>query len=111
MHIEDRKEGNVLIVRILDKRLDASLAIDFKEKMSEYITNGNHSILLNISDVDFIDSSGLGAIVSSLKILGDKGNIAICETKDTVMRMFKLTRMNKVFPMFDSEKEAIDALL
>jgi len=110
MHTENRKERNVFIVKILDKRLDASIASDFKEKMSDLIRNGNHTILLNISDVDFIDSTGLGAIVSSLKMLGEKGNIGICEIKDTVMRMFKLTRMNKVFPMFGSEKEAIDAL-
>ncbi len=110
MHIEDRKEGHVLIVSVLDKRLDASIAHDFKDKMAEYIANGNHHIALNISDVNYIDSSGLGAIVSSLKILGDQGDIAISGTKDTVMRMFKLTRMNKIFRMFENEKDAIDAL-
>jgi anti-sigma B factor antagonist len=111
MHIEDDKLNNVLIVNVLDKRLDASIAYEFKDKMAAYISRGEHLIVLRISDVDYIDSSGLGAIVSSLKMLDDKGDIVICGTKDTVMRMFKLTRMNKVFRMFETENEAIDALL
>ena len=110
MHIEDKKLRNVLIVNILDKRLDANIAYEFKDKMASYISTGDHLIVLNISDVDYIDSSGLGAIVSSLKMLGDKGDIVICGTQDTVMRMFKLTRMNKVFRMYETENEAIDSL-
>ncbi len=110
MHIEDKKLKNVLIVNVLDKRLDANIAYEFKDKMAAYISKGNHLIVLNITDVDYIDSSGLGAIVSSLKMLGDKGDIVICGTQDTVMRMFKLTRMNKVFRMYKTENEAIDAL-
>ena len=110
MHIEDKKLKNVLIVNILDKRLDANIAYEFKDKMASYISKGDHFIVLNISDVDYIDSSGLGAIVSSLKMLGDKGDIVICGTQDTVMRMFKLTRMNKVFRMYETENEAVESL-
>lgn len=110
MHIEDKKLENILIVNVLDKRLDASIAYEFKDEMAAYISRGDHLIVLNVSVVDFIDSSGLGAIVSSLKTVGDKGDIVICGTNDTVMRMFKLTRMNKVFRMYETENEAIDAL-
>jgi anti-sigma B factor antagonist len=111
MQIEDRKKGNVFIVKVRDKRLDAHVAIDFKEKMVDAISKGNHWIVLNIGEIEFIDSSGLGAIVSALKALGDRGDLVICSAKEPVMRMFKLTRMNKVFKMFDTEEEAVNALL
>ena len=110
MQIEDQKKENVLVVRVLEKRLDAHVATDFKDKMNRYISNGNRLIVLNFSEVDFVDSSGLGAIVSSLKMLGGEGDFVICELKDLVLRMFKLTRMDRVFNIFDSEKEAVDAL-
>ncbi len=110
MEIEDKKDGNVLIVKILNKRLDAQGATDFKEKMSGYISSGSHSIVLNMSEVDFVDSSGLGAMVSVLKLLGDGGNLVICGARGSVMRMFKLTRMNKVFSMFEGQREAVAAL-
>ena len=110
MQVEDRKEGKILVVKIYDKRIDSTIAYEFKEKMSEFIARNNEFIILNISEVDFVDSSGLGAIVSSLKMLGGKGDLVICGIKDTVMRMFKLTRMDKVFGIYDTEEEAITAL-
>ncbi len=110
MQVEDKKEGDVLIVKVLNKRLDAQAVGDFKKKMSEYASNGSHMIVLNISEVDFVDSSGLGAMVSVLKLLGEEGQLVICGTTEPVARMFKLTRMNKVFSMFEGESEAIGAL-
>jgi anti-sigma B factor antagonist len=110
MQIEDRKEGKVLIVKIYDRRMDSTIAFEFKERMSEFIAQNNEFIILNISEVDFIDSSGLGAIVSSLKMLGGKGDLVICGIRETVMRMFKLTRMDKVFSIYDTEEEAMAAL-
>ena len=110
MEIEDKKSGNVLIVKILNKRLDAQGAAGFKDKMLDYISGGSHSIVLNISEVDFVDSSGLGAMVSVLKVLGKEGSLAICGATESVMRMFKLTRMNKVFGMFEKQREAVAAL-
>ncbi len=110
MQVEDKKEGNVLVVKILNNRLDAHGANEFKEKMSEYISNGNQLIVLNLSEVDFVDSSGLGAMVSVLKMLGENAQLAVCNVTEQVERLFKLTRMNKVFNMFGSEREAIDVL-
>jgi anti-sigma B factor antagonist len=110
MQLEDREEGNVLIVKILNQRLDVQGVTDFKEKMAEYISNGRRLIVLNISDVEFVDSSGLGAMVSVLKLLGVDGRLVVCATREPVMRMFKLTRMNKVFNMYERERQAIDAL-
>lgn len=111
MHIEEKKIKNLLVANILEERLDASIAYEFKDKMASYIEEGQYLIVLIISEVEYIDSSGLGAIVSSLKMLGDKGDIVICGTKDKVMRMFKLTRMDKVFRMCNTEAEALAMLL
>ena len=111
MNLEDKKENGVLVVRVLEDRLDASVALEFRDKMVSYIGGGEKLIVLNVAGVDFVDSSGLGAIVSSLKKLDENGDIAISCAKEGVMRLFKLTRMNKVFRMYETEKEAIEALL
>jgi anti-sigma B factor antagonist len=110
VHIEEQKRNNVFIVTVLDERLDASIAYDFKEKMEGYIAGGERFIVLKLACVDFIDSSGLGAIVSSLKVLGGDGDIVICGAGEAVMRVFKLSRMNKVFRMCESEDDAIGVL-
>lgn len=110
MQIEGKKVNNLLIVTPLEKRLDASAAADFKGKIVDWINSGNNRIVLDLSRVDFIDSSGLGAIVSCLKTLGGSGDLAICGIQETVMSLFQLTRMNRVFQIFPTEAEALKAL-
>jgi anti-sigma B factor antagonist len=110
MEIEERKVGNVLVVLPREKRIDASVSTGFKGRMVDWINQGNRRIVLDLSEVDFIDSSGLGAIVSSLKTLGSDGDLVICGIRETVMGLFKITRMNRVFQIFASESEAIEAL-
>jgi anti-sigma B factor antagonist len=102
-----RKEQNILIVYPDVERLDASVAGNFKGKMAEFINRGHNSIILDLSNVKFIDSSGLGSIVSSLKLISQKGNLVLCGINGNIMAMFKLTRMDRVFQIFSSEKEAI----
>jgi anti-sigma B factor antagonist len=110
MEVEDRKEGTVLVVTLHNNRLDASEAEDFKTTMAQYLSQGKPSLVLNMSAVDFVDSSGLGALVAVFKALGEEGQLAVCGVQESVLRMLKLTRMNKVFRIFSEEKEAIAAL-
>jgi anti-sigma B factor antagonist len=110
MQVEEKLVGKFLIVKPLEKRIDFKVATDFKDKMAELIESGNMFILLNMSEVEFIDSSGLGAIVSSLKRMKGRGDLFICGLKETIMMMFNLTRMNRVFRIFESEQEAINTL-
>ncbi len=105
-----RIENDILIVQPNIERLDASVAVDFKEKMADLIKRGHSMIILNLSVVEFIDSSGLGSIVSSLKTIGRNGDLVLCGINRNIMSMFKLTRMDRVFRIFSSEGEAISLL-
>jgi len=111
MQIGEKRVGNFLVVEPLEKRIDFKVADDFKDKMAEFVNSGNMFILLNLSQVEFIDSSGLGTIVSTLKKMGGRGDLFICGVKETVMTMFNLTRMDRIFRIFENEQEAIDALM
>jgi len=110
MQLEQRKAGEALVVAPLEERLDARVATDFKERMAELIASGNTKIVLDLSRVEFIDSSGLGAIVSSLKRMGGRGDLVVCGLQETTMTLFRLTRMDRVFQVFDSEQQAVSAL-
>jgi len=110
MDMEERVVGEVLVVRPVGKRIDASGSADFKGKMVDRINRGRNLIVLDLSDVDFIDGSGLGAIVSMLKTLGKKGELRIGGLKETVDSLFRLTRMDRVFRIHPSAEEAVLAL-
>lgn len=110
MELETRKEGEVLVVKSLEKRLAAHIAAEFRERLAQLINEGNHLIVLDISEVEFIDSAGLAALVYTLKLLGRKEQLVIYGARGPVTNIFELTRMNTVFQMFDDEKGAIAAL-
>lgn len=110
MRLDQRNAGDALIVTPLEERLDAGIATDFKEQMAGLIASGNTKIVLNLSRVEFIDSTGLGAIVSSLKHMGVRGDLVVYGLRETTMTLFRLTRMDRVFRVFDSEQQAVSAL-
>ena len=110
MRFEESKVGNVLIARVMDPRIAADIAPRLKAYLAEYINNGNRSIVLDMGAVTFIDSSGLGALVSSLKAMGNEGDLVISGARATVASMFKLTRMDKVFRMYETNDAAVAAL-
>jgi anti-sigma B factor antagonist len=110
MEFETRKEGDYLIVQPSCDRIDADLSIDFKEGMISYLQGGDRKMILDLARIEFIDSSGLGAVVSVLKALGRDGRMVVCNTSDPVMSMFQLTRMDKVFEIHPTLDDALLAV-
>jgi len=111
MQLVHEKKGSVVVVKPLEKRMDATIAADFKTQMGILINEGQVLFVLDLSEVDFVDSSGLGAIVASLKMLGGKGDLVIASAGEKVMKLFKLTRMDRVFQVFPTSDEALAQLL
>ncbi len=110
MKIESKIISGVLILTLEEKRLDSKLAVGFKEKVSELVQDGSRLIALDLSQVDFIDSSGIGCLVSCLKLLGPRGRIVVWGLKPAVETMFKLTRMDRVFTICPTEEQALAAI-
>ncbi|OFV87142.1 MAG: anti-anti-sigma factor [Acidobacteria bacterium RBG_16_68_9] len=110
MELEQQLENGVMRLKVLERRLDARTAAGLKDKMAELIQAGNWRIALDLSQVQFVDSSGLGAIVSARKQLGSNGDLVIGGACDTLLSMFKLTRLDKVFRIFNQTDDAVAAL-
>ena len=107
MQIEDRRQGDVLVVKPLEQAFDAYAATDFRERMSGFIESGSRRIVLDLEQVRFLDSTGLGAIVSCLKRLDGQGALVLCNAGEMVMDVFRLTRMDRVFPIARTLDEAL----
>lgn len=112
MNFEVKMDSGVMIIKPLHKSIDASQSTIFKGKIVDLINQGNTFLLLNLKDVDFIDSSGLGSFVSILKTLTlSHGDIALCEINPPILNLFKITRMDRVFHLFPSEMEGLTYLI
>ena len=107
MDIATREQDNVLIFDIKGE-LDAKAAPDLKERLSERINAGYHRVLVNLSDISYLDSAGLGVLVSGLKIATrQNGDLRMWGLQEEVKNIFQLTRLNKVFQIFDTEEQAL----
>lgn len=109
--IDVSKEGQISVLILKVKRLDASVAPVFKNAVLEIISSGENRLVLDLEGVEFIDSSGLGAMVSILKAVGGNGSVALCNARAGVLSLFRLTRMNKVFSILPSRDEAIASVI
>lgn len=110
MQMDITRRDDVAVFHLRERRLDACAAGDFKDQIIDFIDEGNHRLVLDMSEVDFVDSSGLGAMVSVLKRVGLDGDLVVCGVCEAVMRMFRLARMDKIFSLVGSEDEALVAI-
>ncbi|RQW87503.1 MAG: anti-sigma factor antagonist [Geobacter sp.] len=111
MRLEVTADKGVSILRFMGDRLDAHNSDDLKAKIKELFAGGAKSVLVDLTEVRFIDSSGLGALVSGFKNATNyKGSLALTGFQDQVRSMFELTRLNRVFDIYASVQEALAAL-
>ena len=91
------QSGDETIVAVHVARLDASVAPKFKTEMTAIVNAGAKHIVLDMAGVKMLDSSGLGTLVSILKMLNGQGKIVIRNASSSVLSLFKITRMDRVF--------------
>ncbi len=83
-----------------ESRLDAFVSEDFKNELVSAVADGTRRLLIDLSGVEFMDSSGLSAIVYCLQRMDD-GKIAIAGAQESVLLMLKLTHIDKVFTLVE----------
>jgi len=98
---------DVAVVELREKALDASNSENFKKSMAETLANFQ-KVIIDLSRVEFIDSSGCGALLSCLRQLGDrKGWLRLCGVQKNVLRLFELVRMNRIIDIFPTKEDAV----
>jgi len=104
MDLQSTETNNTLVITVNETRIDASAAIRFKDSMRALTENGPPQAVLDLSKVTFVDSSGLGAIVASMKQLRPGQRLDLAGLTPDVAKVFRLTRMDSVFMIHDSIK-------
>lgn len=92
---EDRDEMRILTV--VADRIDAAIAIQFKDAVRAATQDAPPRVILNLHQVSFIDSSGLGAIVAGMKLLPKGTQMELASLNEAVDKVFRMTRMDSVF--------------
>ncbi len=107
MKLSAKTEEPLQIVTVLENRIDAAVALDFKEAMRQITEKAPARVVLDLSAVTFIDSSGLGAIVATMKHLSPDRVLVLAGLTGPVDRVFRLTRMDSVFHLYPTLDAAL----
>lgn len=97
MELKVDRSGGLLVVRVLEARLDAMVAIAFKEAMRAATSGSETRVVLDLGQVTFLDSSGLGAVVAVMKHLGPGRRLELAALTPPVAKVFRLTRLDGIF--------------
>jgi anti-sigma B factor antagonist len=106
----DIQHNQGITVISTDERLDAVVAPKLKEAVKQSVDQGRTKLVIDLGKTTFIDSSGCGALVACLRALvKNQGDMKIATPSPQAKALFELTRLHRVFEMFDDIEEATNA--
>src|SRR5690242_15646337 len=110
MEMTVEKLGEVTIVQLPGEQLDASNAKDFKRDVASILSAAS-KVVFDLSQLRFVDSSGLGAMLSCLRQINSAGGeLKLCGLSKSVRALFELVRMHRIFDICDSKDDAVRIL-
>jgi anti-sigma B factor antagonist len=108
MEITTRTLDQGKVVVSISGEVDVSTTPKMKAALAELIEGGYKRIVVEMSGVQFLDSTGLGALVGALKKLREQnGELELAALPSRVERVFQITRLDRVFTIHDSVEKAL----
>lgn len=108
MKIKERAEGGVTVLELSGKIMGGPDYEKFHEEVRRMVEEGKKDLLLDFGGVTWINSTGLGLLISAYTTLRrEGGRMKVCNVKDRVRSIFYVTQLNKVFDNFETAEEAI----
>jgi|SRR5687768_18449920 anti-sigma B factor antagonist len=110
MQIDVAENNGVTVVRPAGARVDLQVAGEFRTALLQLIEGQHHRLVIDLGDVHFVDSSGLGALVSALKtlkLLKSDGDVRLANVQPPVVALLEIIRLHRVFTSYPSVEQAV----
>ena len=103
----ETSDGKIVIVEGPD-RLAANISEDFRKMINRLVDEGKTCLIINMEKTEFLDSSGLGALVSRIAATrANQGDVRLACSTPFILNLLKMTHLDKVFKCFDDVASAI----
>jgi anti-sigma B factor antagonist len=110
MHISERTVGDVVIVDVSGKVTLGGGDVVLKDKIQSLVHQGKKKVLLNLSEVSYVDSAGLGEMVQSYAtVMKNGGSLKLLNVTKRIRDLLSITKLLTVFECHDSEAEAVSS--
>ena len=112
MKISIAEQNGAAVVRPTSARVDLEVAGEFRAALVQLIDSGHRHLVVDMSDVSFVDSSGLGALVSALKalkVLKGGGDVRLANVQPPVVALLEIIRLHRVFASYPSVDQAVQS--
>ena len=110
MEISERKVGDIIIVDIIGKMVASENPGRLKDKVTSLVFQGNKKVILNLANVSYMDSSGLGEMVACHgSAVRGGGEVKLANTGKKIKDLLIMTKLLTVFDSHDNEQDAIQS--
>jgi anti-sigma B factor antagonist len=109
MEINEDKKDDVVILALSGK-LDATTSKTFEDKLLADIDSGGQRFVIDLTQLEYVSSSGLRVFLLAAKRLSGNGKIVLCSLKDHVRQVFDLAGFSSILSIYDTRDEAINNL-
>jgi anti-sigma B factor antagonist len=110
MQITERVVGDVTILDLKGRLVVADGDDLFRDTLNRLIDSGCRKVLLNLGELTYVDSGGLGVMVAKyVSMFNRDGQLKLCHVHERPFRVLHITRLLSVFESFDSEAEAVQS--
>jgi anti-sigma B factor antagonist len=110
LDIQQREREGIIILDLKGRLTVGREATAFRDKITELNQGGSHNLVLNLAGIDFIDSTGLGALVMCATTLRRSGgNIKLLNLNRRNIELLVMTKLATVFEIFADEQDAVNS--
>lgn len=110
MEFETKKNGDAVVLRLKERKLDASISPELKGEFLILCDGKTKHLILDLSDVEFCDSSGLSALlIAERKMREQGGSVRLVGLQKKVMNLIKISHLDRAFSIYDSLSKALKA--
>jgi anti-sigma B factor antagonist len=108
LEIDMQKTPDQIPIVNLKGEVDLHTCAEFRETLRDLIENKHYDIVINLADVPYLDSAALGVLVDAVRRVREhEGSISLVSTTPFVRRAFEITRLVKIFQLYDDNESAL----
>jgi anti-sigma B factor antagonist len=108
LSVTSRQEGARTVIAVAGE-IDVYTAPTLRERLNELVASGHYDLVVDMENVEFLDSTGLGVLVGGLKrVRSYDGTLSLVCSQEKILKVFRITGLTKVFPIYPTLQEALE---